>query len=365
MGWHAVRILDSRAKAVTALASEVRAPLSVAIIGAGIGGLALGIGLRKQNVPCKIYEAGPRFDAVGVGHWDGSECVGGDGAHGQGFFHGCMMVGNAYPEKLHEQFEILSAKQGFGAGNVVMASRVLPGEWFLEERYSEEVDAKCCNTYVYRNICPIGEAERMIGSLVENAKWYMREGRGCVMYPISKGEEVNIVVFIKDENPCWESRITVQVSREEMLSDLDSFDQRLMTLLDVSSPSFSWGITTPNLKDGPYSIIQIPRSTTTAVFVSSGFQRLPQVLVRQRALEQGLEDALILSKLLGLVTSPDQLEIAFQVAQFHPPTTGPGCGPRENLQTSPTKGCPLIWFYDLGADVQAAEDRFKELTTKD
>ncbi|ODH46673.1 hypothetical protein GX48_07230 [Paracoccidioides brasiliensis] len=139
----------------------------------------------------------------------------------------------------------------------------------------------------------MGEEKRMIGSLAENAKWYMREG-------------------------------------------------------------------TRNLKDGPYSIIQIPRSTATAVFVSSVIQRMPRVLVRQRALDK---DALILSRLLGLVTSPDQLSCLPSV-QFHPPATGPGCGYR-NLQTSPTKGCPLIWFYDLGADVQGAEDRFKELTTKD
>ncbi|EEH50333.2 uncharacterized protein PADG_06412 [Paracoccidioides brasiliensis Pb18] len=148
------------------------------------------------------------------------------------------------------------------------------------------------------------------------------------MYPISKGEEVNIAV-IKDENPWLGEQ-----------HDGASFKRRNAM--------------------GPYSIIQIPRSTATAVFVSSGIQRMPRVLVRQRALDK---DALILSRLLGLVTSPDQLSCLPSV-QFHPPATGPGCGYR-NLQTSPTKGCPLIWFYDLGADVQGAEDRFKELTTKD
>ena len=42
-------------------------PFSLAILGPGIGGLALSIGLRRQNVQCTIYEAAPKFDAVGAG----------------------------------------------------------------------------------------------------------------------------------------------------------------------------------------------------------------------------------------------------------------------------------------------------------
>ena len=46
---------------------SVKPSISIAIIGTGIGGLALAIGLLKQNVDCTIYEAAPRFDAVGAG----------------------------------------------------------------------------------------------------------------------------------------------------------------------------------------------------------------------------------------------------------------------------------------------------------
>ncbi|KAJ4393857.1 hypothetical protein N0V93_003072 [Gnomoniopsis smithogilvyi] len=40
---------------------------SIAILGAGISGLALAIGLSRRHVPCKIYEASDRFSTIGAG----------------------------------------------------------------------------------------------------------------------------------------------------------------------------------------------------------------------------------------------------------------------------------------------------------
>lgn len=40
---------------------------SIAILGAGIGGLALAIGLQKQNVPYTLYEAASQFSVIGSG----------------------------------------------------------------------------------------------------------------------------------------------------------------------------------------------------------------------------------------------------------------------------------------------------------
>lgn len=50
----------------------------------------------------------------------------------------------------------------------------------LEMEYPEEIVAKYCRTYVYRNIVPMQEAKRILGSYADNAKWFMGEGRGGV-----------------------------------------------------------------------------------------------------------------------------------------------------------------------------------------
>ena len=41
--------------------------MHVAIIGAGIGGLTLGLMLQRAGISCRIYEATPEIRPVGVG----------------------------------------------------------------------------------------------------------------------------------------------------------------------------------------------------------------------------------------------------------------------------------------------------------
>jgi len=91
-------------------------PFTLAILGAGIGGLALSIGLRKQNVACTIYEAAPKFDAVGAGIGLGPNALKAmelmDPTFAQ--MYDAIKVGNTSPERQHEQIEILGAEEGFG-----------------------------------------------------------------------------------------------------------------------------------------------------------------------------------------------------------------------------------------------------------
>ena len=41
--------------------------LSVAIVGAGMGGLAAAATLRRAGVDARVYEQAPRFDRIGAG----------------------------------------------------------------------------------------------------------------------------------------------------------------------------------------------------------------------------------------------------------------------------------------------------------
>jgi salicylate hydroxylase len=282
-------------------------PIKLAIVGAGIGGLALAIGLRKQNVPVTIYEAASKFDAVGAGIGLGPNALKAMDLMDSQFarLYDEVKVGNTSPERVHEQIEILSASEGFGItdewkggsvghrdftrssahrkalleimkglveeGTVKFCKRVtdirnvvesgdkkveisfedgetvvvdavigcdgikgMTRKAVLQERYPEEVPAKYLNTYVYRGITSIENAKAAIGSFALDARWFMKEGVGWAMYPISQGKEVNIVAFIQDPKPWEGEQIAKEVAKEDMSKDFEGFDQRLLELLEVS-----------------------------------------------------------------------------------------------------------------------------------
>jgi len=95
---------------------------------------------------------------------------------------------------------------------------------------------------------------------------------------------------------------------------------------------------------------------------------------------QGLEDALVLSRLLGLVESADQLDAAFEaydavrrpraqnvVQQSLEVGTAyflvhPDFGnDLQKLTDDANKRLPLIWWHDLQGDCKSAENHFREL----
>ena len=39
----------------------------IIIVGAGIGGLTLGLALQQAGIPCRIFESAPEIKAIGVG----------------------------------------------------------------------------------------------------------------------------------------------------------------------------------------------------------------------------------------------------------------------------------------------------------
>jgi salicylate hydroxylase len=100
--------------------------ISVAIIGAGIGGLALAIGLRKQQVPFTIYEGAAKFDAVGAGIGLGPNAMHAMHLMDEKFaaMYEAVKVGNTSPDRLHEQIEILSVEEGFGLTSTWMGGSV-------------------------------------------------------------------------------------------------------------------------------------------------------------------------------------------------------------------------------------------------
>ncbi|KAI1335983.1 hypothetical protein F5Y15DRAFT_221802 [Xylariaceae sp. FL0016] len=95
---------------------EPQKPPSIAILGAGIGGLALAIGLIKRNVPVVVYEAADEYSAVGAGIGLGPNALAAIDLIDSRFReeYNNAKTANEKPEFAHSVFDALYAEEGFG-----------------------------------------------------------------------------------------------------------------------------------------------------------------------------------------------------------------------------------------------------------
>lgn len=91
---------------------------NIAIIGAGIGGLALAIGLNHLDVPYTLYESAPAFSAVGAGVGLGPNALTAMDMIDSRFREMYMKIatGNLKPEKKHVMMEAMRMEVGLGEG---------------------------------------------------------------------------------------------------------------------------------------------------------------------------------------------------------------------------------------------------------
>lgn len=91
---------------------------NIAIIGAGIGGLALAIGLTHHQIPFTIYESAPAFSTVGAGVGLGPNALQAMDLIDKRFRDMYMKIatGNLRPEKKHVMMEAMRIEEGLGEG---------------------------------------------------------------------------------------------------------------------------------------------------------------------------------------------------------------------------------------------------------
>jgi salicylate hydroxylase len=91
---------------------------NIAIVGAGIGGLALAIGLTHLNVPFTLYESAECFSTVGAGVGLGPNALQAMDMIDKRFRDRYMKIatGNLNPEKKHVMMEAMLLETGLGEG---------------------------------------------------------------------------------------------------------------------------------------------------------------------------------------------------------------------------------------------------------
>ncbi|CAK7232753.1 hypothetical protein SCUCBS95973_008362 [Sporothrix curviconia] len=350
------------------------APFHIAIIGAGIGGLAFAIGCRRNNVSYTLYESAAKYSTVGAGVGLGPNALNALNMLDPNLrsMYNEISSGNLTPNKDHVMFDALYAEPNFGEdrgwvpapfgamsydrtsahrvdllniltsmipsetvkfnkrvktmeqkteggvtitfgdGEVVQADAVVGSDgakgptrgFVLGEQWPEEVKATYSGKYVYRSIIPMDDALQILGHHAGDAEAFLGKDVNFITFPISRGTQCNLVAFKFTPGQAWtHDQWTKRVTKAEMLADFsEGVDPRLVKLLDWAEP-LQWSLhhhmNTPiYYKDRICLLGDSAHATTPHQASGAG---------------QCIEDALVLSHILGKITSPANLTKAFQV----------------------------------------------------
>ncbi|RAL02611.1 salicylate hydroxylase, partial [Aspergillus ibericus CBS 121593] len=418
--------------------------MHVAIIGAGIAGLTLAIGLHKKGVPFTVYEAASEYSTVGAGIGFGPNgdlalnmieegflpkyervCVGHKPPAPQDIYYEGLLLeeglglkepwyGNSswgHPDyirraahrnavlqilttfipitKVHFNKRLTAIQQHptkvlltFADTSTAEASIVagadgiksIVREHVLSPSHPAQIDPVYSHSYCYRGVIPIAQGEEILGDLTHVAKMYLGQGRCCVTYLISGGAELNLLLCVSDPKP-WEcpNTVTQKVTPESMISDFTDrgIDTRFLRLLTKAQP-IKWGL------------FHHPSTSTyyrdrVVLLGDSAHASLP---FQAAGAGQGLEDALVLSNVLGKIfhapgkegnlgeyvragfagydsvrrpRAQRQVERAYEMSRmlyFEHPETG---GSMERVLEKMQGGWfDWLWFRDLEVDVEEA-----------
>lgn len=92
-----------------------------------------------------------------------------------------------YPDKVILTFadgEIVETSMVAGSDGIQSVVR----EHVLRDCHPDEVLPVYADSYCYRGVIPIAEAEEILGNLTDVAKFYFGDKRSCVTYRISGGK---------------------------------------------------------------------------------------------------------------------------------------------------------------------------------
>jgi salicylate hydroxylase len=402
-------------------------PVRIAILGGGIGGLALLLGIlrhtSRDRIEPHLYEAAPTFGEIGAGVAFGSNSIramelldpavaaaylkhatfnmdsgardrkvwsgyrmGMDGkgdrnhlkagdsihevrvsverssVHRARFLEamtellpdgyvtfGKRLVGvveNLDPERVKLEFEdgtLAEADAIIGCDGIKSKVRpvLLAGD--------DNIDPVFTGKVAYRGLIPMKEAVAALGEWsAQNAHFHWGYDGHILTFPIEHGETMNVVAFTTSKNGEWEhgSRWVIPGNREQMLSDFEGWGNDVQAILRMMKSTDIWA-----LFDHPPARTYY-RAGRICLLGDCAHASTPH---QGSGAGMAIEDALVLSQLLGQVQEKTDLQKAFKAydAVRRPRT-------QKLVSTSRDAGC-LYEFQKEGVrdDVEALRNNLE------
>ncbi|KAF2760925.1 FAD/NAD(P)-binding domain-containing protein, partial [Pseudovirgaria hyperparasitica] len=398
--------------------SDPQVDVPIAIIGGGIGGLALAVSLTRRNVPFRIYEAVSKFSEIGAGIACSTNAVRALGLISPELLRGFneCVTQNAFesyrntwfafrygqdprnksgknihrarlleelvkliPPDVTEFNKCLSSISEdstnntillhFSDGTTICAQAVIGADGIKSKTRDfvcqKTVHPNYCSEYAYRALIPRDAAIAILGEeLATNGQIYCGYGTYIVSYPIENGALVNIVGVIQKQGSTWPGTGWLQQStKEAMLKDLEGWHPGLMELFDKYSKCEQWALH-DMLHPYPYARGQ------ACLLGDSAHATTPH---QGAGGGMAMEDAFILGNLLSDFRDPKDYEAVFKAYdEVRRPRTqslivsgheagglisfmGKGVGDdMDKFEDAVREGYFWIWHFDLEGDLERA-----------
>ncbi|KUJ22260.1 FAD/NAD(P)-binding domain-containing protein [Mollisia scopiformis] len=157
--------------------------------------------------------------------------------------------------------------------------------------------------YAYRGLIPMEKAVGAIGEeLARNSQMYMGRHGHVLTFPIENGRTMNVVAFRTKEDGKWEDeRWVLPMKKEDMFDDFAGWGDSVQQILSLMEKPDVWALfdhpPAPTYYRGCLAILgDAAHASTPHQGAGAG---------------QAIEDAFILSNLLGQVESVNEIEKAF------------------------------------------------------
>ena len=330
------------------MTTGMTAPPRIAIVGGGIGGLAIAAFLRRQGLPSTVYEQARRLTEVGAGlvvapnaarllrrlgvlgelrkravrlhtGWEFRRWEDGTVLSAENLSHACArlygehtytahradllrVIGSQVPAqsvKLGRKCTGLDARGGslrlrFADGQSAEADVVIGADG-IHSMVRSTIFGVSPATYsglcAFRALVPAGEAPEFARRPAQTL--WIGPGHHLVHYPVSAGEQVNLVAFAPAGDYTVESW-TATATAEEFLAEFAGWDRRLTSLIRAGGTPGRWALLDraplPRWSEGGVTLLGDAAHPMFPFFAQGAAQAIEDAAVLARCLAGGADD---------------------------------------------------------------------------